>query len=353
MTESDRDPVLVVTELTKTYGGRKPVTAVDRLSFALGRGEILGLLGPNGAGKTTTIQMLMSTLTPTSGRIEYFGRSLETHREAILERVGFASAYSKLPLHLKIDENLDVFGRLYGLPAADRKARARALLERFGVWDLRKRTMAGLSAGQTTRVMLAKAFLARPRIVLLDEPTASLDPDIAHEVREFVCEARDNDGVSILYTSHNMDEVAQICDRVLFLDKGKIAAVGRPDELAASAAATKITFRVDRGLDHLLRHAAERGLATQVEDDKVDVEIDEHQVAEFLSALAGSDVRYTEIHLDKPTLEDYFLKLARRAGQADGDGAGERNGTVEPDAEPSGLQPARAADDGRDGGIAR
>ena len=98
MTEPDRDPVLVVTELTKIYGGKKPLTAVDRLSFALGRGEILGLLGPNGAGKTTTIQMLMSTLTPTSGPIAYFGRSLETDREAILERVGFASAYSKLPL---------------------------------------------------------------------------------------------------------------------------------------------------------------------------------------------------------------------------------------------------------------
>src|SRR3954464_10100159 len=101
MVKPDRDPVLVVTELTKTYGGRKPLTAVDRLSFSLGRGEILGLLGPNGVGKTTNIQMLMSTLKPTSGRIEYFGRSLETGREAILEQVGFASAYSKLPLHLK------------------------------------------------------------------------------------------------------------------------------------------------------------------------------------------------------------------------------------------------------------
>jgi ABC-2 type transport system ATP-binding protein len=344
MTESDRDPVLTVTELTKTYGGKKPLTAVDRLSFALGRGEILGLLGPNGAGKTTTIQMLMSTLTPTSGRIAYFGRSLATHREAILEQVGFASAYSKLPMHLRIDENLDVFGRLYGLPAADRAARSRTLLERFGVWDLRKRTMAGLSAGQTTRVMLAKAFLARPRVVLLDEPTASLDPDIAHEVREFVCEARDRDGVSILYTSHNMDEVAQICDRVLFLDKGKIAAVGRPEELAASAAATTMSFRVERGLEDLLRHAADRGLTAQVENGTVDVELDEHHIAEFLSALAGSDVRYTEIHLDKPTLEDYFLKLARRAGT--GTGSGDGAGGAD-------LQPAHPEVNGRPGGDAR
>jgi ABC-2 type transport system ATP-binding protein len=312
MSQRDRNPVLVVTELTKIYGGRTPTTAVDRLSFRLGRGEILGLLGPNGAGKTTTIQMLLSTLKPTSGRIEYFGQSLDAAREITLAQVGFASAYSKLPLHLAIDENLDVFGRLYGLTASERKTRSRELLSRFGVWDLRHRTMAGLSAGQTTRVMLAKAFLARPRVVLLDEPTASLDPDIAHDVRDFVCEQRDHEGVSILYTSHNMDEVAQICDRVLFLDKGRIAAVGRPEELAASAATSRIHLRVERGLEDLLRHATARGLAAWVDNGMVEVEIDERHIAEFLAALAKSDVRYSEIVLDKPTLEDYFLKLARR-----------------------------------------
>jgi ABC-2 type transport system ATP-binding protein len=337
MVEPDRDSVLTVTELTKIYGGRKPTTAVDRLSFALGRGEILGLLGPNGAGKTTTIQMLLSTLKPTAGRIDYFGQSLETARETILARVGFASAYSKLPLHLTIDENLDVFGRLYGLSAADRKARSQELLTRFGVWDLRRRIMTGLSAGQTTRVMLAKAFLARPWIVLLDEPTASLDPDIAHEVRDFVCEQRDHEGVSILYTSHNMDEVAQICDRVLFLDKGRIAAEGRPDELAASVAAARIRLRVERGLDDLLGQASARGLAAWVDDGAVEVEIDERHVAEFLAALARLDVRYSELAIDKPTLEDYFLKLARRKG-SEVNTEGLRN-------------PVAAADDDRDRGM--
>jgi ABC-2 type transport system ATP-binding protein len=324
MDKSDREPVLVVTDLTKVYGGRKPTTAVDRLSFALGQGEILGLLGPNGAGKTTTIQMLLSTLRPTSGNIDYFGLPLESRREEILARVGFASAYSKLPIHLTIEENLDVFGRLYGLRATERKERTQELLSRFGVWELRRRTMVGLSAGQTTRVTLAKAFLSRPRVVLLDEPTASLDPDIAHEVRDFVREQRDQEGVSILYTSHNMDEVAEICDRVLFLDRGKIAAIGRPEELAASAAATRVRLRVERGLDELLSYANRRGLATRIDNGEVDVEIDEHQIADFLAALAASNVRYTDIHLDKPTLEDYFLKLARRAAAASR--AGSENG---------------------------
>ena len=148
MTESDRDPVLGVSELTKIYPGRPPTTAVDGLSFALGRGEMLGLLGPNGAGKTTTIQMLLSTLKPTSGQIGYFGQSLATAPRAILARVGFASAYSKLPRQLTVDENLDVFGRLYGLAAADRKARSRELLERFGVWDLREGRWRGSRPGR-------------------------------------------------------------------------------------------------------------------------------------------------------------------------------------------------------------
>ena len=311
----DRDesvPVLTVTELTKVYKGRKPVTAVDHITFELGLGEILGLLGPNGAGKTTTIQMLLSTLKPTTGQIEYFGKSLAQDRESILALVGYASAYSKLPLQLAIEENLDVFGRLYGMPGHARKERAKELLTQFGVWDLRRRTMAGLSAGQTTRVMLAKAFLARPRIALLDEPTASLDPDIAHEVRDFVRAQRDEAGVSILYTSHNMDEVAEVCDRVLFLNGGQIAAVGTPEELAASAASTRMRFRVEQGLDDLIHSAEAWRLAVAVERQTVEVEIDEHHIAAFLQELARKAVRYTRISLFKPTLEDYFIMLVKQ-----------------------------------------
>jgi ABC-2 type transport system ATP-binding protein len=312
------DAVLTVTELTKVYRGRKPVTAVDHLTFELGKGEILGLLGPNGAGKTTTIQMLLSTLKPTTGQIEYFGKSLAQDRESILALVGYASAYSKLPLHLAIEENLDVFGRLYGMPAHARKERTNELLTRFGVWDLRRRTMAGLSAGQTTRVMLAKAFLARPRIALLDEPTASLDPDIAHEVRDFVRAQRDEAGVSILYTSHNMAEVAEVCDRVLFLNSGEIAAVGTPEELAASAASTRMRFTVEQGLDDLIRSAEAWSLAVTVERQSVEVEIDEHHIAAFLHELARQAVKYTHISLVKPTLEDYFLMLAKRSNKKAG-----------------------------------
>lgn len=174
-TRPNREPVLVVTELTKVYGGRTLTIAVDYLSFTLGSGEIPALLGPNGAGTTITILMLLSTLSPMSGGIDCFGQSLELARETMLAQVGFASAYTKLRTYLTIHENLDVFGRLYELPRAERKAQCQELRARFRVRDLRQRIMAGLSAGEATCAMLAKAFLALPSVVLLDEPTASLN----------------------------------------------------------------------------------------------------------------------------------------------------------------------------------
>lgn len=311
-------PALEVVGLTKVFGRRKPVTAVGGLSFAMGKGEILGLLGPNGAGKTTTIQMLLSTLTPTSGRILYDGRDLARHRSAILTRVGYASAYSKLPALLSVEENLDVIGRLHDMPRADRASRSRELLERFGMWDQRKRTMSALSAGQTTRVTLCKAFLPRPEVVLLDEPTASLDPDVALEVRDFVRQQRDEAGVSVLHTSHNMDEVAEICDRVIFLDRGAIAAEGRPSELAATIAWARVRLRVTEGRADVLRLAAARELeAAEEPEGVVEIEVDEPDISEFLSALAAAGVRYAEIAIRKPTLEDYFLHVARRRAEPD------------------------------------
>jgi ABC-2 type transport system ATP-binding protein len=305
--------VLVVTDLTKVYSGRPPVTAVDRLSFALQQREVLGLLGPNGAGKTTTIQMLLSALKPTAGAISYFGRPLDSARGEILGRVGFASAYSRLPGRLTVAENLDVFSRLYGVPRHERKPRIQELLTRFGVWDVQGRSVERLSSGQVTRVLLAKAFVARPRVVLLDEPTASLDPDIAALVRDFVRNQRDQEGVSIVFTSHNMDEVTQICDRVIFLDHGRIAACGRPDELAASVASTRLRMRVTSGMEHVLGRANLLGLTSRVDGGTVDVEIDEQAIPAFFAGLAGAGVQFHEISLNKPTLEDYFLKLAGEA----------------------------------------
>jgi ABC-2 type transport system ATP-binding protein len=220
--------VIEVAGLTKRFG---TVTAVDDLSFRVARGEILGLLGPNGAGKTTTIQLLLGLTTPTSGQIHIFGLDLQKARHPILQRVNFSSAYVALPSNLTVRENLTIFARLYGIRKPGRRiAEALAL---FGVEQTVDRITGSLSSGQITRLNLAKAFLNEPEILFLDEPTASLDPDIADKVRTALLAIQRDRRVTILYTSHNMREIEILCDRVIFLSRGAMVAEGPPEEVVA------------------------------------------------------------------------------------------------------------------------
>lgn len=301
--------VLSVQKLKKIYPGKVPFVAVDEISFDLKEGEILGLLGSNGAGKTTTIQMLLSTLKPTSGSIFYFGKDFYTHRSECLKKVVFASTYVSLPFMLTIDQNLEVFGRLYGLNATERKERTDLLLERFGIASKRRMPVASLSAGQITRLMLVKAFMVRPKIALLDEPTASLDPDIAKEVVDFVQEQRKDFGTSILYTSHNMAEVGEVCDRVLFMQEGKIVADDIPENLAKSVSTSRIQLQVGDGMKRTAAIADKLKLKYKIEHRSIELELDENQIAALLSALAEAGVVYTNINILQPNLEDYFLHM--------------------------------------------
>ncbi len=307
--------VLIANQLSKVFPPKKrggdSFVAVDAATFALTQGEILGLLGPNGAGKSTTISMLLGVLTPTSGSIEYFGRDFAASRNQVLQHVTFASTYIKLPWRLTVAENLRVYGYLYGLSAQQFYTRMKKFLQFFGVWEQRDKTMNELSAGQITRVMLAKAFIPHPKIVLLDEPTASLDPDIAHEVRAFVLEQQREYGASILYTSHNMDEVTEVCDRVLFLRGGKIVADDTPARLAQSISGARMILTVADGMKRIQRFAREQGLAAEVVGREVSLTIDEQAVAGFLTQLAGEKIAYTHIAIEKPTLEDYFLQMSK------------------------------------------
>lgn len=291
---------------------KKEFVAVNNISFSVSKGEILGLLGPNGAGKTTTIQMLLGTMTPTSGTITYFDKDFATNRNEILQKIGFASAYSKLPGKLTVYENLDIYGRLYGLSYHERRAQIDHMLELFGIVDLRHKMTRTLSAGQTTRAMLAKAFLPNPEIVLLDEPTASLDPDIAHSIRYFILEQQKERNISILFTSHNMDEVAQVCDRVLVLKKGTILASDTPERLAASISVTRLELNIVEGLEKALAFLKEKKLIHTIEKHALVIEIDEQHISAFLAALAREQVVYSQISIVKPTLEDYFLHIANQ-----------------------------------------
>jgi ABC-2 type transport system ATP-binding protein len=208
---------LRVTGLTKVFDGTfsfetfkrtRPVIAVDDVSFVVATGEIVGLLGPNGAGKTTIIQMLLGATTKSRGNIEYFGQDMDKHRSEVLEWVSYASAYTRLPWQLTVFENLMVYARMYNVP--DPSKRIHKLLAEFKMEKFAKKRMGSLSAGQTTRVILAKAFINYPKLILLDEPTASLDPESAQTVRQFLIRQQKKYKVAMLFTSHNMTEVAEV-----------------------------------------------------------------------------------------------------------------------------------------------
>jgi ABC-2 type transport system ATP-binding protein len=220
------DEVLTVSGLSKAYGA---TVAVDDVSLHVRRGEIVGLVGPNGAGKSTTINMIMGVLEPTSGSIHVDGISVAAERSSALQRANFAAVYAPLPGNLTVYENLRVFGLLYGVSRL--RERLEGLLDEFELTKFRNTKCGVLSSGEQTRVGLAKALINRPRLLLLDEPTASLDPataqDIRARIRAFV--ARGEAG--ILWTSHNMYEVQEVCHRVLFLSHGKILLEGDPKTL--------------------------------------------------------------------------------------------------------------------------
>lgn len=220
--------VLAVRDLRKEFDG---YAALDGVSFTLKKGEIVGLLGPNGAGKTTLIHSLLGLLLPTSGSITAFGMELETHRQEILQRANFSSAYTQMPLSLSPWQNLYVFARLYGAP--EPKKRVEDLLRRMEIWDMRDGVTRAMSSGQISRLNLAKSLLNDPELLFLDEPTASMDPDIADKTRSILKEIQRSRAMTVLYTSHNMREMEQMADRILFLNKGKLVAQGTPKELAA------------------------------------------------------------------------------------------------------------------------
>ncbi len=218
--------VLSVRELRKVYGS---LTAVDGVSFDIGRNEIVGLLGPNGAGKTTTISMILGVLEPGSGTVHIGGLDIETERSLALQLTNFAAVYSPLPGNLTVYQNLRVFGLLYGVKNIPE--RIGTLLRQFDLAQFRNVKCGLLSSGEQTRASLAKAMLNSPSLLLLDEPTASLDPATARDVRIKIREFAAQGTAGVLWTSHNMYEVEDVCDRVLFLSHGKVLLEGDPRTL--------------------------------------------------------------------------------------------------------------------------
>ncbi len=218
---------LILTQnLSKDYAG---VRALENLSIQVRQGEIVGLLGPNGAGKTTAIHILLGLLTPSCGTASVFGLSPLTQRHHIASRLNFSSAYVQLPSNLKVLENLKIFSKLYCVPDASKKIAS--LLELMDMTSLASRITGALSAGEKTRLNLCKCLLNDPELLLLDEPTASLDPEMADNVRKLLKKIQKERNIGILYTSHNMPEIEEICNRVYFIHEGRMIAEGSPEEI--------------------------------------------------------------------------------------------------------------------------
>ena len=296
--------ILDVKHITKRFGS---FTAVDDISFSLEEGEILGFLGQNGAGKTTTIQMLLGVLKKTSGSISYFGKDFHTHREEILEKVNFSSTYTNLMWWLTVKENLTFISYLYDIK--NRKKRIEEVVAIFRLQELLKQDLTELSAGQLTRVNLAKAFLNYPKILLLDEPTASLDPEVADYIRQFLLEQREKYKTSIIITSHNMGEVEELCDRVIIIQKGKIIANDTPISLAASISQSHIEFIIRKGVEEAKTYWKSNNISYSKIGNGWKVTIPTKNIAQFLQNMTKNDIFYTDLNVQKPSLEDYFLQV--------------------------------------------
>ena len=215
-----------VNNLAKQF---KNTLAVNNISFKINKGTILGLLGPNGSGKSTTIGMMLGLIKPTSGTVIINNQNIENNRTSLLEKMNFISPYIELPKRLTVEENLKVYGRLYGVKKL--KEKIDNLMEKLNLTEFRSRKTGELSSGQKNRVSLAKALINDPEILLLDEPTASLDPDVGDTIRSFIEDFASNKGTTILLASHNMNEVERLCHEVMMMKDGKIIDKGKSSDL--------------------------------------------------------------------------------------------------------------------------
>ncbi len=297
--------VLEVKNLTKKFG---KFTAVDNISFEIKEGEILGLLGPNGAGKTTTIHMLLDVMAPTNGSISYFGKPFKGNRSEILKKLNFSSAYISLPWLFTVEEVLNVFANLYEVP--NKQSRIKRLLSEFEIEHLRKKSIHMLSAGEMARLLLTKAFVNYPKIILLDEPTASLDPDIAVRIREFLRRQQKEYNVSMLFTSHNMSEVEEMCDNIVFLNKGKIIAKDKPENLSKQIPESEIEF-ITKNILKAKKFLESQKISFVQNKNTFKISLKTKDISKFITSMTSEKIEYEDISINKPNLEDYFLKMSK------------------------------------------
>jgi len=299
-------PLVRARGLTKKF---EQQTAVDNIDFEIWPNEVVGFLGPNGAGKTTIIRMMLNLLNPTTGELILFNQTFADHRTEILQRMNSSSGTTTLPGKLSVLQILSVFGDLYGL--AKPRKRIDELVEKFDLKNLKKRPLYTLSTGQQIRVALAKAFLNQPKLLLLDEPTASLDPDVADRVRSYLKDVVKTEETTVFLTSHNMREVERVCTRVLFLNQGKIQAEGSPEELARRVKRWKVFIRAKEALQKIPTLPQPEDCEILITGEEIQAEMDKDDVGPFLTELIKNGVSVQSISIHEPTLEDFFVHITR------------------------------------------
>lgn len=299
--------LLEVKNLVKNYGSFK---AINGISFSVPRKKVIGLLGPNGAGKTTTIQTLLGITLINGGTIKYFGKDFTRNKQYCLQRINFASAFNTLQGRISVWENLLVFAYLYELK--DPKKKIDELAKYFEITDLLPQRYWDLSAGQKTRVNIIKSLLNDPDLILMDEPTASLDPDIADKTLSLIEELRQSRELSILFTSHDMDEVTRICDEVIFLDHGKIVVQDTPLGLTKKVAKAKLRIVFDGARSKIENYLNEQKQNFEfISKNIIFIETEEKLIPKIIFGLSTIGIWLTDIEIKKPTLEDVFLQIAR------------------------------------------
>lgn len=302
------EPILEVQNLVKNYGS---YAAVKGISFEVPRGKIIGLLGPNGAGKTTTIQVLLGITLHNGGTIKYFGKDFTKNRQYCLQRINFASTFNTLLGRISVYENLIVFAYLYSIKNPKKKIMDFA--KYFEIEDLLSQRYWDLSAGQKARVNLIKALLNEPQLLLLDEPTASLDPDIADKSLSLIEKLNKENGMSILYTSHDMEEVTRICDEVVFLDHGQIVAKDTPLGLTKMITDANLILTFDAPQEKVEKLLKEKGHQFIFPRKfTVNIKTEEKNIPKIIFSLGEDGVWITNIEVKKPTLEDAFLEITRK-----------------------------------------
>ena len=296
-------------DLTRDFG---TVRAVDHLTIDVPAGSIFGFLGPNGSGKTTTIRLLLGLLEPTSGQATVLGFDTKTQDQAVRERTGALLEYSGLYERLSAEENLDFYGRVWHMPAAQRAARAQELLSHFELWDRRREGVGTWSRGMKQKLAVARAIFHRPKLIFLDEPSAGLDPVAAVALRDDLARLAAREGVTVFLTTHNLVEAEKLCTQVAVIRQGKLLAVGHPDELRARGGGPRVEV-IGRGFtDAILARLRARPDVTSAEVVNGRLALTLHDGAEaapLVTDLVAAGAQVEEVRRGQASLEDVFLTL--------------------------------------------